>query len=642
MRKRLFLISAFTGIVLCFLSGFLFGQGIHLCPKTESKKAARYLNEAKDLLRSRKDYDQARDLLLKAAREDTSFAEPWLLLGDAANRKGDWKTMRQAYTRLIELCPDADAQAYYRLGTYLFEVKDYEKSTSYLKTFLEFGSADERQNKLAETYLFRARMIANPVPFDPQPVKGISTADPEYLAIISPDNEFCFFTRRYEEVKKGQLTPTSAEKFIISKRQSDGEFEKGEPMPLPFNMQTSNNEGGATISKDNKFIYFTKNENGNFDLFYSENIKGVWGPITNLGPTVNDPKQWDSQPSLSPDGKTLYFASYRDSVNGTSDIFVTEKTNGGFSTARSLPFNTTGNEKSAFIHPDNMTLYFSSDSLPGMGGFDIFMVKKENGKWGKPVNLGYPINTEADEVGFFVSTDGNKGYFASNKLAGAGGYDIYSFDLPDDKKPEKVLFVKGQLKNDNNEIPLAARIEMRKINTNEVINVEYDTLTGNYASVVLFDSDYIMTVKKDGHAFNSQYFAETDTTIKTVVKADLDVRKINVGEAYPLNNILFDTNSSILTKSSRNIILDFAAFLRENPRLRVAIHGHTDTEGDPQSNLRLSNDRAKAVYDFLVSTGINAARLSYKGFGQTKPVAGNETTEGRALNRRTEFVVVEK
>ena len=361
-----------------------------------------------------------------------------------------------------------------------------------------------------------------------------------------------------------------------------------------------------------------------------------------MGDHVNDKKQWDSQPSLAPDGKTLYFASYRDSVYGTSDIFVTTKNNGSFSRATPLPINTNGNEKSPFIHPDSRTLYFSSDSLPGMGGFDIYMVKKEGNKWGKPVNLGYPINTEADEVGFFVSTDGKYGYFATNKLSGAGGYDIYSFELPTDKRPEKVLFVKGQVKGVNDEIPLAAKIELRNLSTSEIMDVDYDSLTGDYASVVMFDADYIMTVKKEGYAYTSEYFSKEDTSLKTVVNRELDVQKMAVGQAYKLNNILFASASAELNTPSKNIISDFASFLRENPKMIVAIHGHTDSAGDADANMKLSQNRAKSVYNFLIESGIGASRLSYKGFGQTKPVAGNESEENRAQNRRTEFVIINK
>ncbi|MBL7914101.1 MAG: OmpA family protein [Bacteroidia bacterium] len=630
-------------LVLLFIliPGIGTAQISNLCKVSDSKKAIKKLEDAKDARKSKKDYKVIKELCEEAAEEDTSFAEPWLVLGDVAFQKKDYPTMKKAYARLIEICPDADAKVYYRMGTYLYDTKKYADATSYLKTYLEFATTDESKNKEVEVLLFRAKMIANPVPFNPELVKGVSSADPEYLAIISPDHELCFYTRRFDEVSKGSITPKSVEKFMISKKTAQTEFDKGQVMPPPFNMNTSNNEGGASISKDNRFLFFTRNDNGNFDLYYSEFIKDKWGEITNMGPNVNDPKQWDSQPSISPDGKTLLFATYRDTVNFTSDIYKTVKQNGTWSKATPLSINTNGNEKSPFIHPDNKTLYFSSDSLPGMGGFDIYLCRKnDKGEWGKPINMGYPINTESDEVGFFVSTDGRKGYFASNKLSGAGGYDIYSFELPEDKRPEKVLFVKGQVRGDNDQIPLAAKIEMKNLTTSETIEVDYDSLTGNYASVVSFDADYIMTIKKEGHAYNSQYFGQEDSAINGVVTSDLELRKIAVGSAYKLNNIRFATNSSELNKASKNIITDFAGFLKENPRVNVAIHGHTDSAGDAAANMTLSNDRAKSVYDFLIKSGINASRLSYKGFGQTKPVVSNENEEGRSKNRRTEFVIM--
>ncbi len=630
-------------LVLLFIliPGIGTAQISNLCKVSDSKKAIKKLEDAKDARKSKKDYKVIKELCEEAAEEDTSFAEPWLVLGDVAFQKKDYPTMKKAYARLIEICPDADAKVYYRMGTYLYDTKKYPDATNYLKSYLEFATTDESKNKEVEVLLFRAKMIANPVPFNPELVKGVSSADPEYLAIISPDHELCFYTRRFDEVSKGSITPKSVEKFMISKKTAQTEFDKGQVMPPPFNMNTSNNEGGASISKDNRFLFFTRNDNGNFDLYYSEFIKDKWGEITNMGPNVNDPKQWDSQPSISPDGKTLLFATYRDTVNFTSDIYKTVKQNGTWSKATPLSLNTNGNEKSPFIHPDNKTLYFSSDSLPGMGGFDIYLCRKnDKGEWGKPINMGYPINTESDEVGFFVSTDGRKGYFASNKLSGAGGYDIYSFELPEDKRPEKVLFVKGQVRGDNDQIPLAAKIEMKNLTTSETIEVDYDSLTGNYASVVSFDADYIMTIKKEGHAYNSQYFGQEDSAINGVVTSDLELRKIAVGSAYKLNNIRFATNSSELNKASKNIITDFAGFLKENPRVNVAIHGHTDSAGDAAANMILSNDRAKSVYDFLIKSGINASRLSYKGFGQTKPVVSNENEEGRSKNRRTEFVIM--
>jgi outer membrane protein OmpA-like peptidoglycan-associated protein len=322
---------------------------------------------------------------------------------------------------------------------------------------------------------------------------------------------------------------------------------------------------------------------------------------------------------------------------------MTTKKDGTFTKAVRASFNTNGNEKSPFIHPDNSTFYFSSDSLPGMGGFDIYMLKKDaTGKWGRPVNMGYPINTEGDEVGFIVSTDGTTGYFASNKLSGTGGYDIYSFEIPADKRPEKILFVKGKLTGENDSIPPAAKIELKNIRTSEIIDVDYDSLTGHYASVVKMDADYIMTVKSEGAAYSSRYFEMSDTTKGRVMSGDLEVKKLQVGEPYNLNDILFGTNSAEMSERNQNIVKDFAAYLDSNRSLKVSIQGHTDNAGDPAKNLELSNLRAKAVYELLVKEGVTAQRLSYKGYGQTKPVADNLTTEGKAKNRRTEFVVIGK
>jgi outer membrane protein OmpA-like peptidoglycan-associated protein len=618
-------------------------QNMRLCAAPSSKKASKLLNEAQGLIKSKEDYAKSKKALLYCLEEDSTFAEALLTLGDLAFAKKDWPTMKDAYRKFITVCPDGDDKAYYRLGTYLFETQKIEESISYLKSFLEFGGANENMNASAEQMLFRAKLMMHPVPFNPKPVPGVSTVDPEYLAAISPDDERFFFTRRYDETRKGSLTPVSVEKFMMTVRDSSGFFGKGDPMPLPFNASANNNEGGPAISKDNRTLIFTRNVNGNFDLYISVMGLEKWGEIESLGPNVNDPKQWDSQPTMASDGKTVYFATYRDATYGTSDIYATQKVNGVFSKAAPLPFNTNGNEKSPFIHPDNSTFYFSSDSLPGMGGFDIFMIKKDaNGKWGKPMNMGYPINTEGDEVGFFVSTDGNTGYFASNKLSGTGGYDIYSFEIPAERKPEKVLFVKGRITDDNDSIPTAARIELKNLRTSEIIDVDYDSLSGNYASVVKLDSDYIMTVKSEGAAYSSRYFEVTDTSAGKVVSGDLKVQKLEVGAPYNLNDILFNTNSAEMSVRNTNIVKDFASYLKSNPKLKVSIHGHTDNAGDPNKNLDLSNQRAKAVYELLIAEGVTADRLTFKGYGQTKPIADNNTPAGRAQNRRTEFVVVGK
>lgn len=616
-----------------------------LCPQSQIKKANKYYEDALDESKGKRDYKKIQEYVAKAAEADTAFAQPLKLLGDIAYRKEDFKTMRIAYERALEICPDAGATLYYRLGNYYYGLKKLEEAKKYFKGYEEQGSLNEKMSADVELKLFRTNLMLHPVEYHPVPLKGVSTPDPEYLPNISADNELCFFTRRFEESSKGSLTASSVEKFMLANRKPDGVFDQGSPMPLPFNKSKSGNEGGASISIDNTHLYFTMNVKNNFDIYESNWNGKTWSEPTALGQAINHPKQWDAQPCISPDDQTLYYTTYRDSVNQTSDIYYsTKNADGIWSPSKPLSqVNTTGNEKSPFMHPDNRTFYFSTDSLPGMGGYDIYMCRIDsNGVWGKPVNIGYPINTIEDEVGFFVSTDGKTGYFASGELKSAGGYDIYSFEIPEKIKPAKVLFIKGDVTdNDNNPVG-DATIELKNIITKELIKLDYDSVTGRYAKVILFNNDYLLTVKKQGFAFNSQYFSKADTGLNVPQKVNFEMQKIEVGTPYQLQHILYNTNSTVLDSTSLNVLQDFALFLKENPKVIISINGHTDNEGGAASNLTLSENRAKTVYDYLIQLGISPSRLSYKGFGQSKPLGTNDTAEGRMQNRRTEFVVLSK
>ena len=612
-----------------------------LCPDTENKKAKNYLEEANAGRKKQKAYNVIKELLEESVAEDSLYSEAWKTLGDIAYFNKDNSTAEKAYRKASESCPDIGANVYYRLGILEFDKKNYSGAAKSLAVFLDFNKVNESDAKYATELINKSRLLAHPVPFNPQPLKGISTSDPEYLACISPDGEFCFFTRRYEMQLKGSLTPISVEKFMISEKKN-GVFERGEPMPFPFNKKHSNNEGSPSISIDNMHLYFTTNNDGNFDIYTSDAKGSGWGDPYPLFENKKENDYWEGQPSVSSDGNTLYFVSYRDSITQTGEIYISKKTDGKWSSPVLLngPMNTAGNEKSPFIHPDNKTFYFSSNGLPGMGGYDIFLSRLDSaGQWSTPVNLGYPINTEADEVGFFVSTNGEHGYYASNNLNSRGGYDIFEFSLIEKIKPEKVLFIKGSLKNDEGEEPLSANIELKNTLTNEIVNVNYDSLTGKYASVVLFDQDYIMTVKKKGYAFTSAYFSKDDSALREPVTVNLDLVKNQKGKAYTLNNILFETNSSIMSRQNEIIVAQFSEYLQMNPEIKVSINGHTDNQGNPGDNLLLSEKRAKSVYEYLLKMGIKQDRLNFYGFGETKPLKPNDNAGNKAQNRRTEFVI---
>ena len=202
--------------------------------------------------------------------------------------------------------------------------------------------------------------------------------------------------------------------------------------------------------------------------------------------------------------------------------------------------NSPGNEKSPFIHPDGKTLYFASDGWMGLGGYDIFYSRlNDDGTWSTPVNLGYPINTPDDEVGFLVSTDGTHGYFASNKYNGKGGWDLYSFDLYKDAQPEKVLFLKGTVKSETEVESPRAKIELKNVETKGISEIPLDSNTGNYVAVAPFNTDYVMTVKRPGFVDETRYISRIDSTFKTPEETGYPDRTDRIAQIVPDQQRLF-------------------------------------------------------------------------------------------------------
>ncbi len=625
------------------------------CPLSDNKKARKLYEKAIDIARS--DKNEARTLLKEAIELDNEFGRANFMMADLLIKQKRVADAEPYLQTVARVCPDLDPMVFYRLGSISFENKRWKESADYLKKFVDSRSRKEAEKSEARTMIkacdFYLQGYANPVPFNPNPLVEISTTADEYLPVITPDNEMAYFTRStfLEEKFTGGINTERKrqERFSFAPVVGSNSFQVGTPMPAPFNM--NNNEGGASLSADNRYMFFTicKNDGGdqlNCDLFYTVFSGGKWSEIKNAGPNINGKDTWESQPSLSSDGRTLYFASNRVGGLGGIDIWKCAKDakgNWGIPENLGPRINTDGNEKSPFFHSDGQTLYFSSTGHLGFGGYDIYLSKlsKDIG-WVKPKNIGYPINSERDDLGFFVSTDGKYGYFASDKLKGNGGWDVYSFELYKEARPERVLFVSGALRDENNQVISDAKVEIKNTKTREVTTVEVDSLTGKYVAVVAFNEDHILTVKQPGKAFTSQYFSAADSSIGKPMKMDLKVEDIKVGKPYKLNNIYFKTSSSLLNEETIFIIEELTKFLQENKTVSIAIHGHTDNAGSATENMKLSADRAKMVFDLLVLNGIDSKRLSFKGFGATKPIASNITEKGKALNRRTEFMVTGK
>ncbi|MCH8330868.1 MAG: OmpA family protein, partial [Bacteroidetes bacterium] len=352
-------------------------------------------------------------------------------------------------------------------------------------------------------------------------------------------------------------------------------------------------------------------------------------------------------PALDSSEKTLYFSSDRPGGFGGKDIYRIQRgEDGRWSTPTNLgpKINTKLDEKSPFIHTDNQTLYFSSTGHQGMGGFDIFYSRFDDDlNWNKPKNIGTPINSESDDLGFFVSTDGKTGYFSSNKIqGGAGSWDIYRFRLYEGARPKKVFFIKGEVRDEKENILPEAKIAIRNLKTNEVKEIEVDKKTGEYVFTQLLEEDQMVTVENKNFFYKSQLILKEDTNSSKPMTVDFKLKEVKVGEAFVVDNILFKPTLFDLNVTAEKELDNLIRFLGNNPSIKISINGHTDIIGDKEENVVLSRNRAKSVVDYLLAKKISSNRLKYEGFGQEQPIASNKTDEGRALNRRTEILILEK
>jgi len=579
------------------------------------------------------------------------------------------------YQNTVKKCPNFHADCYYIVGATLLQNGDLKNAIPYFQKFVDFPQDDF--SKLPEDYpqkkkeiesiledvAFEKNMKENPVPFVPKKVQMVSSKLDEYFPMISPDNDLLFFTRKIDRKNLGDISSNIREEFTISSRADEkGPFTSGDPLPKPFNDGTFFNYGTATLSVDNKemIICACKVEKVynqdylNCDLYtttYIRTGKGgndfEWTTLVNMGPTINTKDGWEAQPSLSADGSLLFFTSLRKGSR-SDDIFISEKQSDG-SWSKAKPFdliNTDGKDKSPFFHQDGETLYFVSNSTKkrkGLGGLDIFYIRKEGEKWTEPKNIGYPINSTEDELGLFVSTNGKEAYYSSMK---EGDWDIYSFDLYEEARPQEVVILKGELVDEKGKPIQGAEVEISYNYTGEKTQFKVNGDDGKYAAVVKVSQkqDITVSINKQGYSYNAKVI-EKETLAKTnglaIKTGKLKIDTVEVGKAFSIDDIVFDSDSYLLTTKSKYILNGFSSYLLKNSHLKLAINGHTDDLGDNDKNRQLSQNRSDAVKNYLIEIGIEAERLKAKGFGESKPKFSNTTDENRAKNRRTEFEVVE-
>ena len=465
---------------------------------------------------------------------------------------------------------------------------------------------------------------------------SINTVNLEYFPSLTIDGKKLIFTKRI----------ANKESFYESDK-VNGVWRKAFPLEGKINSPDFN-VGAQNISQDGEWLVFTGCDFpegfGSCDLYISYLTKNGWSEPQNLGRNVNT-EFWESTPSLSPDKRDLYFSSNRPGGYGGKDIWVCHRTeNGNWSEPENLgpEINTSGDESTPFIHADNQTLYFNSNGLPGYSEKpDLFVTRKQaDGKWSKPENLGYPINTIDDEGSMIVDADGKTAYYSSDKIGTKGGLDIYTFELRKDLRPLKTLWAKGKVYDKKTKAGLPSTLVLTDVNTQQTISKLQTDEDGNYLVTLPVGKDYAFNVHRKGYLFYSQNYNMKNISSDSVFNADIPLEPIEANATVILKNVFFDTKSSVLKPESISELDNVVRLMNENPNMKIMISGFTDNVGKPEDNLKLSIGRAVSVVNYLLGKGVNNNRLSFKGFGQTKPIASNDTEEGKALNRRTELTVV--
>lgn len=628
------------------------------CDHSCNEKAVNQIEKWRKAWRA-KNYEEMRRYAELMMSYDKECPHVLYLYGETAVRGGRLREAEAAWNTLLEKCPDYKAEVLFFAGVVLIENGQNAKGIDLLNKYIRHPEREPSFEKEARTILasidLEKNLRDNPVLFNPKPLEEICTSADEYLATISPDGNWCFFTRRSKEIdRKSGPAPVErfVERFSYARRMADGKFERGQPLPAPFNQKY--NEGGPSITADNRELYFTICEilptgYQNCDIYYSTFSNGRWTEPVSVGEHINKPDSWESQPSVTANGDWLYFISNRKGGYGGLDIYRCYRMpSGSWSTPENLgpAINTSKDEKSPYIHSDGITLYFSSNGHGGIGGLDIFFaqIDPKSQMWSPPQNLGFPINTESDEVGLFVSIDGAKGYISSDKIKGKGGWDIFQFELPENVRPEYTRLITGRLTDESGQPPGNVQVRIKNVQSAMESSGRVDTVSGAFTVAVKSrpDEDLILLAEKEGTAFTSRYIASEEYGVSTsavVNQSTIEIKKLKKGEEYRLHDINFETNSYALDKRAIQILEEFFEFLKSNKNILIEIQGHTDNIGSREDNLILSDNRAKVVYEYLLKKGISSTRMTYKGYGPDRPVASNQTDQGKALNRRTVFVI---
>ena len=560
----------------------------------------------------------------------------------------DFKIANEADYRkyIIDAAPkDLALVALQRLISLDLKSKNYKSAIEKLKEFSKYFPNDSSISKIIKTIQAPdKKMVAAGIS------DSVNSPGFEYAPYITTDGKilyFCGLNRQDNLITDNE--------DILTSQNINGKWQKPEQIKeLNTPIQ---HEAPLSVSADgNRLLMYSSS-----DIYYTEKTEYGWG-LKSLFPAINEPNSWEADAMVTSDGEAVIFISdrhgnagnyhsfnqnFHGTENGNTDIYVSRKTKSGWSKPINMGkvINTPFSERSPFMHPDMKTMYFSSEGHGSLGRLDVYKTTRLSDtswtQWSDPINMGKEINSFEDEYNYRISTDGSFAYFSTVKDY---NYDIFTINLPEELRPKTVTTVTGKIKDQNGNM-LYASVKWENLESGETIgDLNSDMKTGNYIIILPNGKNYGFFAEKANYYPVSGNIDLSE--IKTNQTIERDIVLVSIDEiiknniSVTLNNLFFDTNKYILKQESFPELKRFADFIKSHPELSAEISGYTDNKGTTEANLKLSQNRAEAVKNYLLSIGCENEKLTAKGFGADKPIENNETEQGRAKNRRVEFKII--
>ncbi|GMQ29335.1 OmpA family protein [Algoriphagus confluentis] len=452
--------------------------------------------------------------------------------------------------------------------------------------------------------------------------------------------------------------------ILFTKRDGTGNFDKEDiytafikedggwtpPQGISQTINSPYNEGTCSVTADGNILIYTScdapDSQGSCDLYIAYRVNGAWQRPNNMGPKVNS-RSWDSQPSLSADGRLLFFSSNRKGGYGGNDIWYSVRQNdGSWSEAKNLgsTLNTPKDEISPFMFFNNEILFFSSDGHQGFGGMDIFLSRVKDGQFQSPENLGLPINDQLDQVALFITAQKDFAYYTElSKAENETENDrslLYRFKFPEEiYLGENLTVTEGKVFNAKTGEPMDATLSLVSLtNDSTLYQFRSDGKTGDF--LMLYPEKAVSGLYVEKKGFLPKIYNVERDKLQNVKDLKVELTPVASGEEFVFENVFFDFDRYDLKPESLSSLKRLHKFLMENPNVNVLITGHTDNVGNAGYNKTLSLERAKSVQGYLVKEGLHPGRILVEGKGDTQPMVPNTTSQNQALNRRITIKVL--